>query len=284
MVAASTCQPRQLSFEGTNATDQTSTAPAARTPGPAREMVRQPFFSRVGDASPIVASLLLLLAGDVKTNPGPSCYACGQDFHQSDTPLNCQAQDCGVRSLKQTRCSGVPRSQHSLPWHCPTHGVPGPPVTTQPSHACYSCHNPFRPGTWLLACLARCCTNLAHAARRCSGPTAPPDQWRCLHHRNITETVAGVPASALTPSEHPRNQNRITCGGYSRTIAANIRPFVCNDCSTAYHRTCSGLSRNAANTVTSTGHWSCPQCLATAAPPILFHQCRQALRLLQWNA
>ncbi len=44
MVAASTWQPRQPSFEGTNATDQTSTAPAARAPGPAREMVRQPFF------------------------------------------------------------------------------------------------------------------------------------------------------------------------------------------------------------------------------------------------
>ncbi len=46
MVAASTWRPRQPSFEGTNATDQTSTAPAAQTPGPAREMVRQPFFLR----------------------------------------------------------------------------------------------------------------------------------------------------------------------------------------------------------------------------------------------
>ncbi len=40
MVAASTWRPLQLSSEGTNATDQTSTAPAARTPCPTREMVR----------------------------------------------------------------------------------------------------------------------------------------------------------------------------------------------------------------------------------------------------
>ncbi len=33
-------------------------------------MVRQPFFSKKGDASPAAASLLLLLAGDVETNPG----------------------------------------------------------------------------------------------------------------------------------------------------------------------------------------------------------------------
>ncbi len=189
MVAASTWRK--------NATDQTSTAPAARTPGPATEMVRQPFFSKVGDASPADASILQLLAGDVETNPGPSCYACGQNFRQSDTPLNCHAQDCRVISHKQTRCSGVPRSQQSLLWHCPTHGRPGPPVITQMSHACYSCHHPFRPGTRPLTFLAQGCMNLAHAAGRCSGATAPPDQRRCLHHRNSTETVAGVPASAL---------------------------------------------------------------------------------------
>ncbi len=143
------------------------------------------------------------LAGDVETNPGPSCYACGKNFRQSDTPLNCHAPDCGVRSHRQTRCIGAPRSQQSLPWHCPTHGGPWPPVTTQTSHACYSCHHPFRPDTRPFACLAQGCMNLAHAARRCSGPTAPPDPGRCLHHHNITETVAGVSASALTPRERP---------------------------------------------------------------------------------
>ncbi len=111
-------------------------------------------FSKEGDASPAAASLLLLLTKDVETNPGPSCYACGQNFRQSDTPLNCHAQDPGVRSHKQTRCSGVPRSQQSLTWYFPTNGGPGPPATTQTSHACYSCQHPFRPGTRSLACHA----------------------------------------------------------------------------------------------------------------------------------
>ncbi len=43
MVVALTWRLRQPSFEGANATDQTSTASAARTQGPARKMVRQPF-------------------------------------------------------------------------------------------------------------------------------------------------------------------------------------------------------------------------------------------------
>ncbi len=45
------------------------------------------FFFRIGNVPPAVASLLLLLAGDVETNPGPGCYVCGQNFRQSDTPL-----------------------------------------------------------------------------------------------------------------------------------------------------------------------------------------------------
>ncbi len=97
---------------------------------------------------------------------------------------------------------------------------PGHQLPLKTSHASYSCHHPFRSGTRPLACLAQGCMNLAHAARRCSRPTAPPDQWRCLHHRNITETVAGVPASALTPREHPRNQPRITC----EAAAARLLP------------------------------------------------------------
>ncbi len=228
----------------------------------------QPFFSNLGYVLPPVASLLLLLllAGDVETNPGPSCYPCGQSFHQSDTPLACHAPDCGIRTHKQTRCSGVPHLQQSLPWHCPTDDGPGPPVTTQTFNTCYSCHHPSRQSTRPLGYLAQGCMNLAHAARRCSGPTAPPDQWCYFQHRNVTETVASVSASVLTFRGHARNHKRITCGGRNRSIAGNTRPLVCNDCSTAYHCTCYGLSRDEANTIASTGHWACPRYLATSAP------------------
>ncbi len=140
--------------------------PSGSDPRSGQEDGSPTVFSRIGHASPAVVSLLLLLAGDVETNPGPSCYACGKDFRQPDTPLSCHAQQCGERSHIQTRCSGAPRPQQSLPRHSPTHGGPGHPVTTQTSHACYSCHHPFRPGTSPLAFLAQGCMNLAHAARR----------------------------------------------------------------------------------------------------------------------
>ncbi len=151
-------------------------------------------FLRKGNVPPAVTSLLLLLAGDVETNPGPSCYVCGQNVRQSDTPLTCHTAACVIRIHKQTRCSGVPRSEQSLPWHCSTHDGPRPPVTTQTSHACFSCHHPFRSGTRPLACLAQSCMNLPHAARRCSGPTAPPD------------TTPSFPGFCAIRADRPTNQ------------------------------------------------------------------------------
>ncbi len=41
-----------------------------------------------------------------------------------------------------------------------------------------------------------------------------------------------------------------------------FRPFVCYECNTAFQRTCSDLSRDAANI----NHWACSRSLATVAP------------------
>ncbi len=74
-----------------------------------------------------------------------------------------------LRNLhKRPRYIGVSCSQQPLSWRCPIHGEPGPPVTTL---AFYACNNvTTRSG------LTQNCTNLAHAVKRCSKPTAPPEQ------------------------------------------------------------------------------------------------------------
>ncbi len=56
-----------------------------------------------------VVFLLLLLAGDVEINPGPSWYACGQKFCRFDTPLACFMPAYEIETYKQTHCNGVPR-------------------------------------------------------------------------------------------------------------------------------------------------------------------------------
>ncbi len=112
--------------------------------------------------------------------------------------------------------------------------------------------------------------------------TSPKRLQACQH----------LPAPSMSTEEPKQNHlRRMPPHDCCQHPAVRLQRF---DCTTAYHRTCSGLSRDAANTVTNTGHWTCPRCLATAAPaqPLTrryisepkHHQCRQLLGILQWNA
>ncbi len=77
--------------------------------------------------SPAAASLLLLRAGDIETNPEPHCYACGNPVRHGTSTLRCSTANCSIVSHKQFTCSGLPRSNLINLWQCPPHGGPGPP-------------------------------------------------------------------------------------------------------------------------------------------------------------
>ncbi len=110
-------------------------------------------FSLRGDAFPAVVSLLLLLAGDIKLNPGPNCYTCRKPNLRGMDYLQCQANSCTNGSHKQLRCSGFHRSQQTHPWRCPPHGGPTPPHTAPTtSIICESCQQPICPGIRPLTC------------------------------------------------------------------------------------------------------------------------------------
>ncbi len=98
-----------------------------------------------------------------------------------------------------------------------------------------------------------------------------PQEILLLPTSGVAVTTAASPKrlSALTPREHPRNHNRVTCGGCNRTIDANIRPFVCKDCSTAYHRTYPSLETQSTSLTQATGHALSALPLVNPRPPKL---------------
>ncbi len=108
----------------------------------------------------------------------------------------------------------------ALPRHCPTHGEPEPPVTTQTSHACYSCHYPFRPDKTPLACLSQDCINLAHADKRCSGPTAPPTSGVAL----ITPTLSKLLQACQNPSSPAVSTPETTTESPAEAATARLLP------------------------------------------------------------
>ncbi len=81
-------------------------------------------------------------------------------------------------------------------------------------------------------------------------------RWWCRQHCQIRETVAGRPATALRQHHTPATSRR-TCVGCKRTIAISFTPLLCSCCDLAYHRSCSGLTRDAATAALHGGNWIC---------------------------
>ncbi len=142
-------------FSGRNQCNRQGKHPKVRSPRPARPKDNlDRFFSPKGGPSPAAASLLLLRAEDIETNPGPHCNTCGNPVRHGTSILRCSTTNCSTVPHKQFTCSGLHLSNLLNWWECPTHGGPKapsrqfPPTTT----LCDSCRLPIHRGTRPLAC------------------------------------------------------------------------------------------------------------------------------------
>ena len=103
------------------------------------ELRTRVFSTRGSVISPDYLPLLLILSGDIETNPGPTypCATCGTTTQRSrQGSLRCP--QCGVWTHYNKRCAGV-KHRHTIPpgWLClschPTHNITQqpPPATPQ---------------------------------------------------------------------------------------------------------------------------------------------------------
>ncbi len=156
--------------ERTNETDKAST-PRLGPPGRPGRWTTSTVFSPKGDPYPAATSLLLFRAGDIESNPGPYCYACGNPVRHgtSATALLHYQLLCRVpQAVHQQR---PPPFKPVKPVVVPPHGGPGPPSRQFPptTNLSDSCRLPICRGTSPLACDTPDCQAQVHAARRCSG-------------------------------------------------------------------------------------------------------------------
>ena len=87
---------------------------------------------------------LILQAGDVERNPGPSihtskCASCKKAIRKTTTPLSCRQIDCDIVCHRTTNCSGISRWNTKPKWLCTFHNPTTPPTQSaqpaQPSTA-----------------------------------------------------------------------------------------------------------------------------------------------------
>ena len=94
---------------------------------------------------------LLSLAGDVESNPGPPtiCDSCGATIkaNQISKAVQCNQEDCGAKTHKLCKASGISRYAHNPSWTCRTHRGENPlnssaPLPAPAENAKVRCLNP----------------------------------------------------------------------------------------------------------------------------------------------
>ena len=264
--------------------------------------------------------LIIILAGDIEPNPGPSrCHHCHSTLRTNVSHLSCSHPLCSLASHKHTACSGLPRArQNDGDWTCPNHSrrpdqMPPQdmPQHSSSPHELRSCHarrKTIRTGQTPLSCASPDCRLYSHKQTACSGlprsSSNNPLRWHCPLHRidqpqGLRATLAGRAVQSLAVSaqrtQEPPSQTKISCEHCKKTIRRDIRPIMCRACRKSYHKVCPNVPRLEADMHALNGTWTCSRCSAApvaphtqpvpvevSEPPV--SSSRSTLRILQWNA
>jgi hypothetical protein len=152
---------------------------------------------------------LLILAGDVETNPGPDiinkCYTCGYPFKKNQNPLVCSFNGCTNKSHKQTKCSDTKAGSDTTEWICNQHSDDDVllesvrlielPSDAEPPRQCDSCGSALRIDYDARHCFVPGCLNRCHFI--CSGISRYNhiDVWKCKAHNPDPSSSAAIAAA-----------------------------------------------------------------------------------------
>ena len=184
----------------------------------------QPVFLVAGGQNPATdLRFLILLAGDVESNPGPSppssgkCDSCNKAIRKPSAtkktkpPLQCKQVDCTATCHRVPKCSRISRYNPKPSWLCKLHDPNVVPTnqsdsdTSQqslqqtPKRSCHRCKRTIRRDTHPIQC-GHCkqafhakCTKLSREAA--ANAKALPDTWNC---KRCISFLAPVTSTAAT--------------------------------------------------------------------------------------
>ena len=219
--------------------------------------------------------LLLARAGDVESNPGPSCSTCLKALHKSKPFLSCSS--CHSLTHKGEICSGLSRTlQAHGSWTCKrcTNTVPTVfPATgshisnlSRGSH-CLACSKVILPSKPHFSCSH--CNAYSHKGEICSGLSRTLqalEHWVCRNCSQISSpqsrTQTPVPPSPPRQPTSPHSHN--SCSSCHKTIQSGKPHLSCRYCDAVSHKgeKCSGLTI----TQQTQGIWLCRSCTLSSPP------------------
>ena len=179
---------------------------------------------------------LLLRAGDIESNPGPTrCSVCEVTLRSGQPYHACEDEGCSEKCHKKQDCSGLSR-YGSTAWRCNSHGGSNHPqiFNVRPTSAtgvCYACIGPIRNHQRSLFCSEAGCMARSHLERACSGLSRyASEDWSCPIHNVVSlppRERSPVEPSLPSPSHrrvNPATSERARCA--RRPLPGTLRESI----------------------------------------------------------
>ena len=228
---------------------------------------------------PDITSSLLIQAGDIEKNPGPSCGTCNKTIKKDTVPLSCKS--CNTAFHCATFCSKESRTNIEKlkisgieAWECTTCRGIDTDNSEQPKKFT-KCKERFRKAA-TVSCIK--CNNSFHkisctdeSRERIEYIVKNKLEWTCKSCRKGTaDQQQEEQPEATRDEEQPEEQPEATrdeeqchsCGECGRRFSRRIKPMKCTTCSTSYHKTtCTGETRWKLDKIIKENKtWSCRKC------------------------
>ena len=246
---------------------------------------------------------LLIRAGDIETNPGPTeeedeCYACQKKFRRGVKFLTCKL--CPRKSHKKEECSRTKKGQVKDDWSC--HECR---KNKDEQDQCRECKTKTRKGQILLKCVE--CMETMHKREECSKMKRSRleyinlAKWKCTKCSN-PERYEKEKNQEQERLERTGSRDKRKCRICKQLIRATHNCLSCTKCKQDIHlkKECSGESREGLKKL-DRDRWECVTCTELEAekekrentPRINTKEIeyitkgelnKSVIRVLQWNA
>ena len=305
-VGASTALHANYSHQSPYACTQPNSPMHRCNYAPTHQPTRSLVFLGCGSKNPAFDSrILLIIAGDIETNPGPvdTCQACTKTINE-DAPRiicgKCSSLFHKSHTRLATREEQAAAQKNPGSWICffcsdPTTEPTAVSILPQAVCAKVQCSKTIKEGDPRAICGS--CSKSVH--KKCTGLRQRIAQDAAAN--NIGSWTCQVCRGEATPLEQGPSKDSFKCGkkGCLTPVYAMNLHIICGKCDKPFHKSCSGIEKRTeqGQAARNPGSWNCPKCVLAETPDSVNENelgdeakssskgfKEKSLCIMQWNA